>query len=78
MEETKPQVDVSYHWMKSPVAEWAISNWTVSQRDPMDTLQTSQAIAKAMGFSPQTDDKALLLKKPTQLIEHGEDYLVAA
>lgn len=39
--------------------------------------QITQDIAKALGCSPQTDAKALLLKTtPTQLIKHGELELI--
>lgn len=35
--------------------------------------QTTQAVGKTLGCSPQTDSKSPLLKTtPTQLIEHGE------
>lgn len=41
-------------------------------------LQTTQAIAKAIDCSPQTDIKALFLKTPTQFIERGEVKLLRA
>lgn len=43
----------------------------IGQRGPMEHLfQTLQAIAQ-VGFSPQPDDKALLVKTPlTYVIEH--------
>ena len=46
-------------------------------KSPRETPQTPQAIAKAIGCSPQTDGKALLLKTtPVQLTEPGEVNLV--
>lgn len=40
-------------------------------KEPHGKIQPTQTIAKAIGSSPQTDDKALLQKTiPVQLTEH--------
>ena len=46
---------------------------SVGQKGTHADPQTTRAIiTKAIGCSPQTAGKTLLLKTPTQLIEHGE------
>lgn len=48
----------------------------VSHRNPWEP-QTTQAVIKAIGCSPKTGTKALLLNTtPTQLTEHGEVEMV--
>lgn len=56
--------------------EWFTSNEVVGQRAPRNP-QTTWDIAKAIGRSPQTDSKALMLKATaTQLIEYEKIPLV--
>lgn len=77
MREMEFQVDISCHQMKFPILRVdyiQLNCWSKgSYRNP----QTTQAIAKTVSYSPQTDSKSQLLKgTPTQVTEYGEVRLV--
>lgn len=76
MEETDPQLDSSHYQMKLHCQEWVTLNKMLA-KGPHGKTQTTPTIAKGIGSSPQTDDKALLKKTvPIQLTEHGKIKLM--
>jgi hypothetical protein len=63
--------------MMPPVLKWVISIEFLVKGASSESLAT-QATAKPLGFSPQTDGESLLLKtKPPWFIEQGEGKLVS-
>ena len=76
MGKTESQLVISCHQMKFPVPGLNYTKWGCWPKEPHRNPQTTQAVAKAIGRSLQTDCKASLMAAPTQLIEHGEVELV--
>lgn len=63
----------SCHKMKFPVRGVGYIQMSFWPNGSHGNLQTTQAVAKTMLYSPQTEGKCTLMKTtPTQLIEHGE------
>lgn len=64
--------------MKQSISQYLLSNdssntWSCYTKDSYRNLQTTGATTKAIGCSPQPDDKDLMVKTtPIQLIEHRE------
>ena len=61
-EKTESQVAISYHEMKLLLH---LIEFFFGQRGPMGNLQTTQAVAKTIGYSPQTDSKAPIAENNT-------------
>lgn len=71
-----PQLDILHHQGKRPVPGMDyiyLSHWT---KGPHGNSQTSQAVVKDTGCSPQTEDKALWMTMLLCLIGHRETELV--
>lgn len=76
---TEHQLNISCHEMKLQLLGLVTYNWVADQRGPSQgNHQTTQAVAKTIGCSPQTDSKTLLQKTiTTQVIEYEGVELVA-
>lgn len=74
MRQTESQMAISCHQMNFHYWDWVTANCPLgSHKNP----QTTQAVVKDIGCSPQTDKKPSLLKGiSTQLNEHGEVKLL--
>lgn len=54
-----PQLDILYHQLKVPVPGTGYSLLTHCPNESNRLLQISQAIVKAISYSPQSDGKTL-------------------
>ena len=71
MNKVKPQLAISRQQMILPVLGLSFIELSSRPKRSHGNTQTTQAFAKTIGCSPQTDSKSLLRKTtPTQLIQH--------
>ena len=64
------QLEIFLHQVKPPMPGMGCIQFSHWSNGPHGKPQTSQAIAKVIGYSPQTDSEALPVAKDNSYISH--------